>query len=257
MALPNPLQPQASTSQAFLVSVSRSRAGGRSRRAVLQFALGLGLVGAIGACGGGTPDSTTGPTPAGKAGKKVELTLVSYAVTQAAYEQIIPKFAAHWKEKTGQEVEFNQSYGGSGSQTRAILDGLEADVAALALAGSAAAAELVVWHAYRAAEKAAIETAKTEWRDLEAKKKTLETEIGSAETQVARYRTQQSQVKKNDEYRALTHEIETTETAIGTMEEEELKIMYAIDEAKKRFADAEAVLKNNIAGHEEIGRAHV
>jgi hypothetical protein len=110
--------------------------------------------------------------------------------------------------------------------------------------------EVAVVEAKIAAEKGAIETAKTEWRELEAKKKTLETEIGSAESQAARYRTQQSQVKKNDEYRALTHEIETTEAAIGTMEEEELKIMYAIDEAKKRFADAEAALKNNIAGHE-------
>jgi len=60
---------------------------------------------------------------------------VSYAVTQAAYEQIIPKFAEQWKAQTGQEVTFNQSYGGSGSQTRAVLDGLEADVVALALAG--------------------------------------------------------------------------------------------------------------------------
>ncbi|XGB40949.1 MAG: sulfate ABC transporter substrate-binding protein [Nodosilinea sp. LVE1205-7] len=91
--------------------------------------LALTTTAAIAACGGqGSGDNQA-------SGKKVELTLVSYAVTQAAYEQIIPKFAAAWKQKTGQEVLFNQSYGGSGSQTRAILDGLEADVAALALAG--------------------------------------------------------------------------------------------------------------------------
>ncbi|MFM7218930.1 MAG: substrate-binding domain-containing protein, partial [Nodosilinea sp.] len=135
MTLPDPLQPQTSPSQGSLASILSSRTGRRSRRAVLQFALGLGVVGAIAACGGGAPDTATNPAPTEKAGQKVELTLVSYAVTQAAYEQIIPKFAAQWKEKTGQEVEFNQSYGGSGSQTRAILDGLEADVAALALAG--------------------------------------------------------------------------------------------------------------------------
>jgi len=85
------------------------------------------VVGAIAACGGGAPDTGTSPAPTEKVGQKVELTLVSYADTQSAYEQIIPKFAAQWKEKTGQEVEFSQSYGGSGSQTRAILDGLEAD----------------------------------------------------------------------------------------------------------------------------------
>lgn len=101
-----------------------------------------------------------------------------------------------------------------------------------------------------AQEKQAIETAKTEWRELEAKKKTLETEIKSAEERAARYRTQQLEVRKNDEYKALTHEIETTETAIGSFEEEELKVLYAIDEAKQRFNAAEAVLKQNISGHE-------
>ena len=101
-----------------------------------------------------------------------------------------------------------------------------------------------------AAEKLAIDTAKTEWRELEAKKKTLETEILSAQGKIGKYRTQQLEVRKNDEYRALTHEIETTEKVIGGFEEEELKIMYSIDEAKKRFTEAESVLKTNIAGHE-------
>ena len=101
-----------------------------------------------------------------------------------------------------------------------------------------------------AAEKQAIEVAKTEWHGLEAKKKTLENEIKSGEEKVAKYKTQQLEVRKNDEYRALTHEIETMEAIIGGQEEEELKIMYAIDEAKKRFAEAERVLKQNITGHE-------
>ncbi len=101
-----------------------------------------------------------------------------------------------------------------------------------------------------AAEKSAIETARTELRELETKKKLLETEIGSAEAKLARYKTQQSMVKKNDEYQALGHEIETTVAQIGEFEGQELEIMYAIDEAKKKFAAAEAELKANIAGHE-------
>lgn len=72
--------------------------------------------------------------PDGTAAETVELTLVSYAVTEGAYQNIIPKFAEYWKEKTGQTVVFDQSYGGSGSQTRAVIDGLEADVVALAIA---------------------------------------------------------------------------------------------------------------------------
>jgi len=63
----------------------------------------------------------------------VELTLVAYAVPKAAHDAIIPKFVEKWKTEKGQNVTFRQSYGGSGSQTRAIIDGLEADVVHLAI----------------------------------------------------------------------------------------------------------------------------
>ena len=62
------------------------------------------------------------------------LTVVSYAVTKSAYDQIFKVFAADWKRKTGQNVSFKGSYGGSGSQTRAVIDGLDADVVSLAMA---------------------------------------------------------------------------------------------------------------------------
>ena len=87
------------------------------------FLVGISLSGVIAACSP-SPDKTS---------QTKELTLVSYAVTRAAYEKIIPLFAKEWKEKTGQTVRFDQSYGGSGSQTRAVIDGLEADIVALAL----------------------------------------------------------------------------------------------------------------------------
>ena len=101
-----------------------------------------------------------------------------------------------------------------------------------------------------AAEKAAIETAKAEWHGLESKKKQLEIEIKSSEEKIGKYRTQQSQVRKNDEYQALTHEIDTTQASIGTLEEQEIAVMLTIDEARQRFAAAEAELKKNISGHE-------
>ena len=44
-------------------------------------------------------------------------------------------FIKHWKEKTGEDVTIKQSHGGSGKQARAVIDGLEADVVTLALAG--------------------------------------------------------------------------------------------------------------------------
>jgi predicted nucleic acid-binding Zn-ribbon protein len=110
--------------------------------------------------------------------------------------------------------------------------------------------ELAAVEAKIAAERQAIDTAKSEWRGLESKKKLLETEIKSAEEQVAKYKTQQMQVRKNDEYQALTHEIEVASGHIGTLEEDEIKVMFSIDEARRRFVEAEAVLKTNIAGHE-------
>jgi sulfate transport system substrate-binding protein len=64
----------------------------------------------------------------------VVLTNVSYDPTRELYQAINPAFAAEWKEKTGQTVTFRMSHGGSGKQSRAIIDGLEADVATLALA---------------------------------------------------------------------------------------------------------------------------
>ncbi len=92
----------------------------------------LGLVAStnIAACADSSP--TAGNESSNK--EPVKLTLVSYAVTQSAYENIIPQFVEYWQKKTGQTVTFDQSYGGSGSQTRAVIDGLEADVVALALA---------------------------------------------------------------------------------------------------------------------------
>jgi sulfate transport system substrate-binding protein len=99
-----------------------------------MFLVGLSLSAVIAACSeGGNQNAGSSGSP-GTQGGKAELTLVSYAVTQAAYQQIIPKFTAQWKQQHNQDVTFNQSYGGSGSQTRAVIDGLEADVVTLALA---------------------------------------------------------------------------------------------------------------------------
>lgn len=58
----------------------------------------------------------------------VELTLVSYAVAKPLFAKVIPEFQKTWREQTGQEVRFKESYGPSGAQTRSILGGLDADV---------------------------------------------------------------------------------------------------------------------------------
>jgi len=58
---------------------------------------------------------------------------VSYDPTRELYKAINPIFAADWKAKTGQTVNIDQSHGGSGGQSRAVIDGLDADVVTLAL----------------------------------------------------------------------------------------------------------------------------
>lgn len=92
----------------------------RLKSLIALFLVGIGLSAAIASCSPGNSN-------------RKELTLVSYAVTRAAYSNIIPLFVKSWQEKTGEIVTVYQSYGGSGAQTRAVIDGLEADVVALAL----------------------------------------------------------------------------------------------------------------------------
>lgn len=60
---------------------------------------------------------------------------VSYDPTRELYVEFNAAFIKHWKAKTGQTVTIKQSHGGSGKQARSIIDGLDADVATLALAG--------------------------------------------------------------------------------------------------------------------------
>ena len=59
---------------------------------------------------------------------------VSYDPTRELYREFNAAFEKYWKGKTGQTVTIRASHGGSGSQARAVIDGLEADVVTLALA---------------------------------------------------------------------------------------------------------------------------
>ena len=80
----------------------------------------------------GCSNRSSAPQPS-SSGERQRLLLVSYAVTKGAYDRILPRFVAQWQQKTGQELEIKTSYGGSGTQTRAVIDGLDADVVSLAL----------------------------------------------------------------------------------------------------------------------------
>jgi sulfate transport system substrate-binding protein len=64
----------------------------------------------------------------------VKLLNVSYDPTRELYQDFNAAFAKYWKAKTGTDVEINQSHGGSGAQSRSVIDGLQADVVTLGLA---------------------------------------------------------------------------------------------------------------------------
>lgn len=102
------------------------------------------------------------PTPEQPAAPKARrLTLAAYTTPREAYgKAILPAFQKHWKEKTGEEVTFEESYQGSGAQSRAVREGFEADVVALSLDPDvqAIADSGLITHDWRAGERGGIVT---------------------------------------------------------------------------------------------------
>jgi sulfate/thiosulfate-binding protein len=81
-----------------------------------------------------TGDKATNAASDEESVEAVTLLNVSYDPTRELYVEFNKEFAQHWKEQTGQEVSIEQSHGGAGTQARAVIDGLKADVVTLALA---------------------------------------------------------------------------------------------------------------------------
>ncbi len=64
---------------------------------------------------------------------ETEFLNVSYDPTREFYAEVNERFAASWKQQTGETLKIRASHGGSGKQARSVIDGLEADVVTLAL----------------------------------------------------------------------------------------------------------------------------
>jgi len=64
---------------------------------------------------------------------EVKLIFAAYTTPREAYRELIPIFQQQWKEKAGQTVVVEESYQGSGAQSRAVIEGFEADIVALSL----------------------------------------------------------------------------------------------------------------------------
>jgi hypothetical protein len=89
-----------------------------------------------------------------------------------------------------------------------------------------------------AAAQAGMEAAKTTLRQIESDRKKLELEADSKKQQIERYALQQFQTKKNEEYRALAHEIDTCKGAITALEDEQLTLMEQAEGLQKEAAAA-------------------
>ncbi len=84
------------------------------------------VIGLLAACAGSPAATEVKSEP-------VRLILGAYTTPRDAYGQLIPIFREQWKKETGQDVTFEESYLGSGAQSRAIVEGFEADITALSL----------------------------------------------------------------------------------------------------------------------------
>ena len=95
-----------------------------TRRAVLTAVAATVALAMTGCAGGGASD-VTGATSSAPAGSAKVLNLYAYAVPKVGFDKVIPAFA---KTQQGAGVEFQQSYGASGDQSRKVASGAEADV---------------------------------------------------------------------------------------------------------------------------------
>jgi len=84
--------------------------------------------------------------------------------------------------------------------------------------------------------QAQLETAKTSVKQIESDRKRLELDVEGKKTQIEKYANQQLQTRKNEEYRALTHEIDTCKADITKIEDEEIVLMEQAEQLQKDAA---------------------
>src|SRR5262245_59397287 len=92
----------------------------------------------LAACGGSQGGGAGAPAAGGATaaapvanGGPATIVLGAYTTPREAYGKLLPIFKEKWKQQSGQDVTFQESYQGSGAQSRAIVEGFEADIAAL------------------------------------------------------------------------------------------------------------------------------
>jgi predicted nucleic acid-binding Zn-ribbon protein len=86
---------------------------------------------------------------------------------------------------------------------------------------------------------ARLEAARARSKTIEVEKKNLEVEIASKREQINRYKSQQLQTRKNEEYSALSHEIENAERVIFSIEDKEIVLMEEAEKLAPQLATAD------------------
>jgi uncharacterized protein len=89
-----------------------------------------------------------------------------------------------------------------------------------------------------ASTQAGLDTAKTRQKQIESERKRLELEVEGKKQQIDKYALQQFQTKKNEEYRALAHEIEMCKDVIKKLEDQQIELMEQGESAQKEVATA-------------------
>ncbi|MFP4281583.1 MAG: zinc ribbon domain-containing protein [Opitutales bacterium] len=102
-------------------------------------------------------------------------------------------------------------------------------------------------------EKERVAAVEKRLSELEIARKHLEGQVADAEEKIVKYRTQQLQVKKQEEYTALEHEVTTLRETIDDWETEELDLLDAIDHAENELE----VLKEEVAANIATYEAHL
>ncbi len=89
-----------------------------------------------------------------------------------------------------------------------------------------------------ASAQAALDAAKNKVKQIESDRKKLELDVEAKKQQIEKYALQQFQTKKNDEYRALAHEIDTCKQAIVKLDDQQIELMEQAESAQKDVAAA-------------------
>jgi len=93
-----------------------------------------------------------------------------------------------------------------------------------------------------ATRSAKFDELKQKTRQIEADRKKIDLDVQTKQAAIARYKSQQQQTRKNEEFSALNHEIEHAEKDISTLEDSELELMEAYDKGLALVAEAQKEL---------------